>query len=395
MRLPTALAVRNESWLRVAAALAGLAALAVYLVPRLPNPPAHWPLWDVNVYWWGGAQALHGAAIYARAAPYHFTYPPFAAALFGIGAIAPEAYLKVAISAASVCALATLSWMTLGAAGVRRRPEFVFAAVALALLTVPVVDTLRLGETDLIVTALVGADLLRRQDGGRWQGIGTGLAAGIKLTPLIFVAYLLLTRRIRAAAVAAGTFAATVTAGFMLLPSDSRTFWLNGVFLHSRRVGNPISPDNQSLAGAVARLAGGLGTAMPWWLAAAVLTGLAGLAVAAWAHRRSHRLAGAVYCGITALLVSPISWTHHWIWVVPLLVALGVAAWRRRSLWYAVAAAAIGYVFSATISLPSPGRDPDLGRLLAGDAYVLCGLVVLAAAALAVTLKRSRTVSYP
>src|SRR6266700_710401 len=118
------------------------------------------------------------------------------------------------------------------------------------------------------------------------------LVAGIKLTPLIFVVYLLITRRVRAAAVAAGTFAVTVAAGFVLLPSQSRAFWLGGVFLDERRVGNPVNPANHSLSGAVARLAGGLDAVRPWWVAAALLTGLAGLAIAALAHRRGHRLAG-------------------------------------------------------------------------------------------------------
>jgi alpha-1,2-mannosyltransferase len=376
-------------WVRVAAVLAGLAALTEYLHSRLANPGAHWPLWDVNVYWWGGWQAVRGAALYAPGALYHFTYPPFAAALFGVGADAPLSYTEAAITAGSVCALLVLCLLALGAAGVHRRPETVFAVTALALLTVPVAETLHLGEVDLILAALVGVDLLPRRDGRWWQGIGTGLAAGIKLTPLIFVAYLLITRRVRAAATAAGTFAATVAAGVVLLPSQSRAFWLSGVFLNEHRVGNPANPANQSLSGAVARLAGGFDAASSWWLAAALLTGLAGIAVAAWAHQRGHRLAGVACCGITALLVSPISWTHHWVWVVPLLVALIATAWRRRSLWYGLAAAALATVFSEFIPIPSPGYQPGPGRLLAGDIYVLCGLAVLAGTALILTRERA------
>jgi alpha-1,2-mannosyltransferase len=373
---------------RAVAALAGLAALTTYLWSRLPNPTAHWPLWDVNVYRWAGGQVVHDAAVYAGSAPYHFTYPPLDAALFGLGGEAPEIYMKLALSAASACSLFALCGLSLRAAGVKLRPELVFAAAALALLTVPVVDTLHLGETDLIVTALVAADLLRRRDGGRWQGVAIGLAAAIKLTPLIFVVYLAATRRSRAAAVAMGTFAATVAAGFVLLPADSQTFWLNGVFLQSRRVGNAINLANQSLAGAVARLAGGPGVAVGWWFAAAALTALAGIAVAVWAHRRGHRLAGAVCCGITGLLVSPISWTHHWVWVVPLLVMLTVVAWQRRSLWCALAALATGWLFSAAASQPSSGAPLGLG-LLAEDAYVLWGLGVLVATALVLGRERA------
>ncbi len=354
----------NKRWAQV---LAGLAALVGYLLPKLADPNAHWPLWDVAVYWWGGLQAVQGATLYVTGALYHFTYPPFAAAVFAIGADAPVGYLKFAITAASLCALPVLCWLALGAAGVRRRPETVFALTALALLIAPVGITLRLGEVNLILAALVGTDLLRRRDGGRWQGIATGLAAGIKLTPLIFVVYLLITRRVRAAAIAAGTFAATLAAGFALLPSQSWAFWLEGVFLNENRVANPANPGNQSLAGAAARLAGGLAPARPWLLVAALLTGLAGLAVAAWAHRRGHRLAGVVCCAITGLLVSPISWVHHWVWVVPLLVMLAASAWRRRSLFYGTATLVVATLFSDFIPLRSPGHQPGLWRLLAGD----------------------------
>jgi alpha-1,2-mannosyltransferase len=383
---------RTELWVRVVALLTGLAALTDYLLPKLANPDAHWPLWNVNVYWWGGQQAAHDAALYTPDALYHFVYPPFAAAIFGIGADAQVSFLKLALTAGSLLALGMLCWLALGATGVQRRPETVFAVMALALLTAPVGITLHLGEVNLILAALVGVDLLRR-DGGRWQGVATGLAAGIKLTPLIFVAYLLITRRVRTAAVAIGTFAGTVAFGFVLLPSQSQAFWLEGVFMNERRVANPANPGNQSLAGAVARLAGGLDAARPWWLAAALLTGLAGLAIAAWAHRRGHRLAGVVCCAITGLLVSPISWVHHWVWVVPLLVMLAATAWRRRSLWYGLATAVVAIVFSEFIPLPSPGSRPDMWRLLAGDPYVLCGLAVLAGAVIA--LARERSVYWP
>lgn len=370
-----------QSGVRVAMSLAGLAALAIYLWSRIPEPATYWPLWDVNVYHWAGAEVVRGGALYARADPYHFTYPPFAATLFGLGGGAPEIYLKVALSVASVASLIALSAISLGAAGVRRRPDLVMAVAALTLLIVPVVLTLHLGETDLIVTALVATDVLRRRDGGRLQGVGIGLAAAIKLTPLIFVLYLLATRRVRAAAVAVGTFAVTVAAGFLLLPADSRSFWLGGTFLDARRVGRAVDLADQSLAGVIARLGGGSG-AGPGWYAAAALTAIAGLAVAVWAHRRGHRSVGAVCCGITGLLVSPISWTHHWVWAVPLLVLLVVAAWRRHSPWIGLAAALTAVVFSAAAALPSTWGPLGLGGVLSANAYVWDGAAVLVATAL-------------
>src|SRR5690348_13841290 len=96
-------------WFRRATMLAGLAALTAYLLPRLAAPGAHWPLWDVRVYWWGGQQAARGGALYAPGARYSFTYPPFAAALFGLAARAPEGALAAVITAPSIAALAAPS----------------------------------------------------------------------------------------------------------------------------------------------------------------------------------------------------------------------------------------------------------------------------------------------
>jgi alpha-1,2-mannosyltransferase len=374
--------------MRRATVLVGLAVLAGYLLPGLSDPGARWPLWDARVYWWAGRQASRHAALYAPGGPYNFTYPPFAASLFRLGAAAPEGWLAAVVTAGSIGALVALCWQALGAAGVRRKPETVFVVAALALLTWPVDYTLHLGEVNLIVAALAGADLLAQRDGGRWQGVATGLAAGIKLTPLIFVVYLLLTRRIRAAVTAAATFAATIIAGAILLPVQSRVFWLDGAFADPSRVGNPANPSNQSLSGAIARLAGGLAGVRGWWLAAALLTGLAGIAVAAWAHRRGHRLAGVVCCAVTGLLVSPFSWSHHWVWAVPLLIGLVTTAWRRRSWTCGLIAAAVAVAFSGFVPLPWPGHPPRPALLLAGDLYVLCGLAVLAGTTLALALGR-------
>ena len=119
-----------------------------------------------------------------------------------------------------------------------------------------------------------------------------------------------------------------------------------------------------------------------WWYAAAALTAAFGLVVAVRAHRRGHRLAGVVCCGITGLLVSPISWTHHWIWAVPLLVLLTVTACRRRSLWIGVAALLTAIVFSAAAALPTTWGPIGIGAIVSANAYVWCGAAVLVGTAL-------------
>jgi alpha-1,2-mannosyltransferase len=372
----------RESWGRSAVALMGLAALAAYVVPRLLVAQPQWPMWDVDVYWWAGRQALRDATLYAAHEPRSFTYPPFAAVVFALGSGAAEIVLKISIIAASLASVALLAWLSVRAAGFSRRQELAFAAGALALLTQPVTYTLHLGEINLILAGLISADLLRRHDDAWWQGVATGVAAGIKLTPLIFVAYLLMTRRIRAAAAAMVTFGGTVAAGFVLLPAQSRSFWLQGVFLDQRRIGNNYNPANQSLTGMMARLGSGLPAVYAWWVLAALVTGAGGLAIATILHRRGQRLAGLSCCGLTGVLVSPISWTHHWVWVIPLLVTMAATAWRRRSLLWTLATVALFTAFSGLDPMPWPGHHPGLLRILEGNLYVVCGLAVLVAAGL-------------
>src|SRR6266704_3505453 len=115
---------------RVAVVLVGVAALLVYVLPGLSAPAAHWPLWDVRVYWWGGRQAAAGGgALYAPGAPFSFTYPPFAALVFA-GATS-AAVLKVVLTAGSLVALVVLCGQSLSAAGVRPRADTIFLVSAL------------------------------------------------------------------------------------------------------------------------------------------------------------------------------------------------------------------------------------------------------------------------
>jgi alpha-1,2-mannosyltransferase len=369
----------------------GFAALGAYLVPRLLAARAPWPMWDVDVYWWGGRQALRDASLYAAHDPRSFTYPPFAAVVFGLISGWPEIVLKITMIALSITALAVLAQVSARSAGFAR-PEAAFAITGLALLTQPVAYTLHLGEINLILVGVIAADLLRRHEGAWWSGVATGVAAGIKLTPLIFVAYLLVTRRIQAAGAAVLAFAGTLAAGWVVLPGQSRSFWLYGVFGDQSRIGNSYNPANQSLAGMMARLGGGLPAVRGWWIAAAAIVGLGGLIVSAALHRSGQRLAGRSCCGLTGVLVSPMSWTHHWVWVIPLLVAMAAVAWKRRSPGWVLAAAALFVAFSGLDPLPWPGRQPDLARTLAGNLYVISGLIALTAAAL--LLIRTQHTSY-
>jgi alpha-1,2-mannosyltransferase len=233
--------------------------------------------------------------------------------------------------------------------------------------TEPVQRTLYLGQIELVLMALIMWDACQ-PDRRWWKGAGIGLAAGIKLVPLIFIPYLLLTRRFRQAAVAAGTFAATVALGFCVLPADSRRWWLGGVFARGSRTGFVGWEGNQSLSAVVTRFAGSVAGGHGPWLALAALTVVAGLAAAAVIARTGYPLAGVLTCALTGLLASPISWDHHWVWVVPGVAALAGYAARCRAVlrWVLIAVAALVTVLFAAWPVSLLGEAADLGGFSLG-----------------------------
>jgi alpha-1,2-mannosyltransferase len=125
--------------------------------------------------------------------------------------------------------------------------------------------------------------------------------------------------------VSSATFAATVLVGFLVLPGPSARWWGELVLDTGRMTPPGSAPFNQSMRGGLAQLPGVLHA--PWlWLTLAIVVGLAGLAISAWASRRGMEAAGILACAVTGVLISPVSWPHHWVWVVP-----GLALW----LWWA------------------------------------------------------------
>jgi alpha-1,2-mannosyltransferase len=263
------------------------------------------------------------------------------------------------------------------------RSALIPVAVAAALWLEPITSTLGYGQINLLIALLVVGDL-SRPDGSRGKGALIGLAAGVKLTPLIFVPYLFFSRRRRAACVALGTFATTIAAGYAVLPGDSRRFWDDGLFLHSRRVGGSYVPANQSLRGLILRLDPSLGSGRI--LAVALIVALAGVALAVVASRRGDEAMGFSLCALTGLLVSPVSWTHHWTLAVPALLLLGVRVVHRRSTAGIVAIAVValvGYSYLPKLMAKpafAPAGGPSVAWALAAAPYVLIGLLALSVA---------------
>ncbi|SCL38901.1 Protein of unknown function [Micromonospora pallida] len=310
---------------------------------------------DMKIYhgamvWW-----VNGSELYDFIAPdttLGFTYPPFGALV-----MAPMAHLPVAVAGwvnalGSTAALAVVLTALLRPVVDRLGQPLWFVvavAVPLAAALEPVRETLGYGQVNLLLFGLVMADLIglrwrsrrgtryRRDDGplrrfvfsGVWAGVGIGLATSIKLTPALFIVYLLITRQWRAAATAIGTAAGVTLGMFSVAGTESRAYFIR-VLWQTERVGAADMTPNQSLAGLLARLYDSIETPGLLWLSFAVLVLALGLSRASTARAEGDELTAFTLVGLTTNVISPISWTHHLVWVIPAIVVLADAAVRRR-----------------------------------------------------------------
>jgi alpha-1,2-mannosyltransferase len=322
-----------------------------------------------------------------------FTYPPFAALLFTPFALLPAVVGKATFVAANIILVMFVAGRSWRSVTGLRGGMFVAAVVAITsaiLLTEAVHASVYVGQINLVLLALVVADLTGRDD-SPMRGVGVGIAAGIKLTPLIFVAYLLVVRRFRAAMVAAGCFGGTVLLAFALLPRDSVRYWLNGTFADPSRIYPDLrSTHNQSLHGLVLR-SGLADKWVPWvWGALAVAVGVVALVIAAQATRRGQRLLAITLCGACATAVSPWSWGHHWVWILPLAVVVAhrVIVSAGSTPWLVIGLL-LPLTFYRVLALADPpdGRGPAVltsgpAALFLDNLYLLIFLATLIVTAL-------------
>ncbi|MGW2251459.1 glycosyltransferase 87 family protein [Kitasatospora sp. NPDC001660] len=389
----------------LAVSAVALLSLVVYAVVR---HFVHTSMVDMIVYRAEGAAVANGTDLYAlRVTEWNLpaTYPPFAAMLFVPTTWFPVPFLRVAITLGNLGLLALLTHLSFKLVGWPRRelrPLGVILVTGCGVWLEPVFTTLRYGQINLALACLILWDLTR-SDARRSKGLAIGIAAGIKLTPGLFAVYLLITGRVRAAFVAGLTFLGTFLIGAVALPDATWGFWTEYLY-DSSRVGKTEIVDNQSLRGAFARL---LHTADPGTLATlgAGAAAVAGLFVAAWAARSSRWLpraeAWGVCCAaVTAVLISPISWTHHWVWCVPVLVLLATEASVeharpaavRRVRWRAAFGATLLAFFSFAMWAAKPQGPAVLTmgplRQLPTSVYPWVGLCFLLAAAIRIRARR-------
>ncbi|MBX7268409.1 DUF2029 domain-containing protein [Micromonospora sp. Llam7] len=374
---------------RTAGQIAAVIVLAVGVTAFLSVAAVRHGFFDLQVYrgalvWW-----VHdGGEIYDYLKPgtqYGFTYPPFAALV-----MLPMAYLSwhaaiVLSVAAGVVTSAVLVWWLLDPVSRRAGWTRWFAfAVALCLVAAfePMRETINFGQVNTLLLFLVAVDLLRLLPGGsRWAGIGIGLATAIKLTPGIFIVYLLVTGRWRAAVTAMGAAATATVLAAALFPDASREFWTSALW-NTGRVGELAFVSNQSLRGVVARLDPQSPSTVAWLLLVA-----ATLVVWVWRCRAAasagDQATGLALTGAVMCLVSPVTWVHHLVWLLPgllLLVDNGMAAprgsRRRRAL---LAAATVGYAFLISRIVWAWEKDfTGVDGFLFSNTYVWISLALLA-----------------
>ncbi len=305
--------------------------------------------------------------------PYGFTYPPFAGLVMLPMAFLPFGAVVVLAVVGTVLTTALLTWWFV-APLIRRKGWTVWFAYALAVCLAiafePVRETITFGQVNTLLLTLVAGDLLLGLSRGRkWAGVGIGLATAIKLTPGIFIVYLLVTRRWRAAATASGTAAAATLVGAAIFPDESREFWTSALW-DTNRVGVLSFLSNQSERGFLARLPIPQVEAKVWLVCVLVT-----LAFWAWrvAKARDDIMGGLALTGVVGCLISPVTWIHHCVWLLPAIVVC-VSSVQKGPRYLGIAAYLV--MTSRLTWLWEKRPRPPL-ELIGGNLYVWFSLALL------------------
>ena len=408
MQRSSAICRQRPPWGIAALAVVNLGVLAYFMLKFSSHRVGFLPYRiDLDVYRIGSRVWLHGGNLYgqlpstAQGVRLPFTYPPFAAVLLAPLALMPMAAASTLLTLLSAALAAVVLRMFLLAVRPKTGKAAHWRTVAwllpAALVLEPVRNTLNYGQVNVLLMALVTADCLL--PGKRWpRGALVGLAAAVKLTPAAFVLYFLLRRDYQSARNATLSFCAATAAGFAFAPHDSVQYWTSVVF-QSARPGNPAYAANQSIEAVLARAGiaphspAGLGL----WLAASAMVMLLTCAGMQHAFDRGHAAWALSLNALAGLLVSPISWSHHWVWgetAMLVLACLSLShqrpAWRRAGLTLAVVGVVL-FAASPQWWFPLAGLRWSWWEQLVGSSYVLLAIIVLLAAAYTARYLRTAT----
>ncbi|MDR7273406.1 glycosyltransferase 87 family protein [Catenuloplanes atrovinosus] len=342
---------------------------------------------DLKVYW--GALnywANDGGMLYDYLNPntlYGFTYPPFAAfVMLPMAWVSWPAAITISV-VATVVVSALLVWWLIRPIAQRQgwTPWLAFAiAACLVAAYEPMRETVNFGQVNMLLLFLVAVDVLFLVGrGSPLGGVGIGLATAIKLTPGVFIIYLLVTGRWRAAITASGTAAFVTLVAAVIAPDASREFWTSALW-NTDRVGDLGFISNQSFQGVIARLFGD--DVKPLWALLVVAT----LIFWGWRCRAAVRAgderAGLALTAVLGCLISPVTWVHHLVWLLPALFLIAGggfrATGRRRRVMLAIAFLSWAVLCSRLVWLWTYNTGGLVG-LLGGSAYVWISILLLVA----------------
>jgi alpha-1,2-mannosyltransferase len=328
--------------------------------------------YDAINYWLAG----HDLYSYSQPDPVNielgFTYPPVGALLMTPMGLFTYPVVHVLSMLGIVAAGAAFAYLVLRER-VRLPKPLMLAAVgvatAFAFTLEPFRQTLSFGQINIYLALLVAVDLLiLRRRGSKWTGVGIGLATAIKLTPGIFIIYLLVVGRWRAALTAIGTVIAANLVSLIIAPAETWKYFTS-LMWETSRVGFLDATINQSVNGLIARLDSPLAPGrLPWLALAAVV-----LVVGFWRARRAalggDELAAMTLAGFVGVLVSPVSWVHHIIWILPAMLIIAV---RLKHTIGALAADDSGYSSSDRALMGRIGQAIGYSVLLTAGLAFWC-----------------------
>ncbi|WP_181035037.1 glycosyltransferase 87 family protein [Arthrobacter sp. B0490] len=359
---------------------------------------------DFRVYRMGGQSVVDGdGSLYTRSfgegkGSLLFTYPPFAALAFTVLTLVSAetgAILFVGVSVLIAAATSLLATRYLGGfrslQGVVTHPTALPLAIAgtgLVCLLGPWRETMAFSQVNILLFAMIAADLLSGPHRRMPTGLLTGIAAGVKLTPLVFGLYFLVRGEWKQLFTMAAGFFGTIALGFLLLPAESTTYWLQ-MLRDTGRIGGEGYVDNLSVRGAILHFLGpDFPSTVPWLVVSLLLVAATSYVIRASARRRDRFLPMAM-TSLLMLLISPISWSHHWVWIVVVLAVLaGQAAGLPAGLRAYRTTAAVLFVVTLLVFIYSPksigllfgAEDLDsqltTGWLMASSAGVFCALAI-------------------
>jgi alpha-1,2-mannosyltransferase len=317
--------IRRQWWAWAIAALVIAVAVAPLVQQWLTNPDDQ-RLVDLDVYRTGGQMILDGRAVYEFATPapqlLPFTYPPVAAMLAVLLAkMSWDTAQWVWTAGVFVSLAVVVAYSFRGVLGWARYAPWLFAFLMVACTyLMPIRDQVRFGQVDILLVALCLADCVARRP---WwpRGFLIGLATAVKLTPGVFLIYLLVTRQWRTFFMAAFAAALLTLLPFVVIPQDAADFWFSALF-DPNRLGANAATTNQSIRGMLIRLYLPDTVTSAIWIALVAVVGWYGFRGARAAYQAKDSITAVALVGLMAVLLSPVAWIHHLAWVVVVLGAI-------------------------------------------------------------------------